>query len=198
MTDPVDELRPISELGLQEAVDRLEELGEHESAELVRRALERQQASRGIFGGTAILTNVLGRKAWAHAAHTLGFIHPASPGSESSTITHAGNIASAAQLRDKRLRLSLYALRVAQYPGRGTHRVLLHFSCQNQRQTDAEQLHFNATYRVADGDHAGVIGQPIFDGVRTGEDGLAFRCVTINVKNDEDERLISFLDGDAF
>jgi hypothetical protein len=76
--------------------------------------------------------------------------------------------------------------------------VLLDFYAQSQNTGGTDHLHFNATYRAQDGQHSGVIGQPIFLGVVAGPGGLALRCLTVNVKNEDDEKLIAFLDRDVF
>src|SRR5262249_35296331 len=64
--------------------------------------------------------------------------------------------------------------------------------------TGGEDLHFNAAYRAREGEGAATVGYPIFVGLSAGADGVAFRCFTVNVKNDEDEALIGFLDSDVF
>ena len=87
---------------------------------------------------------------------------------------------------------------MADYPGGGTHRVLFDFYAQNQVPGSVEHLHFNASCRARQGQHAGVIGYPIFVGLNVGTEGMAFRCYTVNVKNDADEAFLSFLDSDAF
>src|SRR5262249_29535785 len=69
---------------------------------------------------------------------------------------------------------------------------------RNQIDDRAEELHFNATYRVLEGQSAPIIGYPIFLNLAVGNEGLAFRCRTINVKNDSDEAFLDFLDGDVF
>ena len=94
--------------------------------------------------------------------------------------------------------ITLDRLRVADYPGGGTHRVLFDFYAQNQVPGSVEHLHFNAACRARQGQHAGVIGYPIFVGLNVGTEGVAFRCYTVNVKNDADEAFLSFLDSDAF
>ena len=70
------------------------------------------------------------------------------------------------------------------------------FAAQNQAAEGVEHLHFNAAYRVREGEHAAVLGDPIFVGLRVGPEGLAFRCFTVNVKNDQDEAFLGFLDGE--
>ena len=78
------------------------------------------------------------------------------------------------------------------------HRVLLHFFAQNQVAGKTENVHFNATYRVREGDHAGVQGYPIFVGLHVGSEGLNFKCRTINVRNDQDEAFLDLLESDVF
>jgi hypothetical protein len=51
---------------------------------------------------------------------------------------------------------------------------------------------------VREGQQAPIIGYPIFIGLNVGSEGVAFKCFTVNVKNDDDEALLSFLESDAF
>ena len=92
----------------------------------------------------------------------------------------------------------LNTLRVAHYPGGGAHRILFGFYARNQVEGKAEDLHFNATYRVREGQRAGIAGYPIFVGLNAGTEGVAFRCYTVNVKNDDDEKLLAMMDSDVF
>jgi len=94
--------------------------------------------------------------------------------------------------------VTLNRLRVADYPGSGSHRVLFEFHATNHLDGDAsESLHFNHTYRVRSGERAALVGYPIFIGLGVGE-GLGVRCYTVNVKNDSDEKFLDFLDSDVF
>ena len=107
-------------------------------------------------------------------------------------------MAADASLKNARIKITLDRLRVASYPGGGLHRVLFDFYAQNQVPGGAEDLHFNATFRVREGEHAAVVGFPIFIGLNVGTEGVAFRCYTVNVANEEDERLLGFLESDTF
>lgn len=42
------------------------------------------------------------------------------------------------------------------------------------------------------------MGYPLFVGLEAGAEGVAFKCFTVNVKNDQDESLLGFLDSDVF
>jgi hypothetical protein len=137
-------------------------------------------------------------KLWASTAHAFGYLPPAAPGAGPQAITHAGDAKPDPSLKGARVRVTLDRLRVAQYPGGGLHRVLFDFYARNRTAGGAEDLHFNATYRVREGEAAGVVGYPIFVGLSVGDDGLAFRCLTVNVKNDQDESFLGFLESDTF
>jgi len=100
-------------------------------------------------------------------------------------------------LKDARLRVTLDGLRVADYPGRGMHRVLFNFFVRNQTSTGVEDVNFNATYRIREGESAGVLNYPIFTGVAPQETGLVVRCYTVNVKNDNDELFLDLLESDV-
>jgi hypothetical protein len=108
-----------------------------------------------------------------------------------------GGIEADLSLKRTRIKIMLDALRIEEYPGTGTHHVLFDFYAQNQIKPAPEHLHFNATYRVKQGEKAAIRGYPIFLGLTTGNDGLAFRCYTVNVKNDGDQALLAFLDSDT-
>jgi hypothetical protein len=135
---------------------------------------------------------------WEHTAHAFGYLAPAAPGAAVLPIRHAGNIAPDVSLKGARLRITLDRLRVAQYPGGGVHQILFDFYARNQTTAGAEDLHFNAVYRAREGEGAAAVGYPIFVGLGAGPDGVAFRCFTVNVKNDQDEKLLAFLDSDVF
>jgi hypothetical protein len=172
----------------EEAAMRLREMGETEVASQVQ-----DQESMGIkiFGWG-------GPKPWQHTAHTFGFIAPGGPGVEEIPIAMAGTIKPDDTLRKAKIRITLDRLRIASYPGGGIHRVLFDFYAQNQSDSGVEPLHFNSTFRAQEGEQAGVVGFPLFVGLNVGDEGAAFRCFTVNVKNDNDESFLSFLESDTF
>lgn len=138
-------------------------------------------------------------KLWQHTGHAFGHIAPAAAADRPLPIRHAGAIAADASLRGARIKVTLDRLRIAEYPGGGTHHVLFDFYAQNQVGSgDVEHLHFNATFRGRQGESAAVIGHPLFVGLKVGDEGVAFKCFTVNVKNDQDEALLGFLDSDVF
>jgi hypothetical protein len=151
------------------------------------------------FGRFGLLDDLFGKRLWRYTSHAFGYIAPHSPGTtEPKPIQHAGNIAPDETLRGKRLRVTLNWLRVADYPGSGQHRILFDFYARNQSNGADTDLHFNATYRVEEGQEAGIRGHPIFVGVNVGNEGLALRCYTINVRNEGDEAFLNVLESDAF
>ncbi len=137
-------------------------------------------------------------KAWQHTAHAFGYIAPATPGTPLLPILHAGNVVPDHTLKNRRIKITLDGLRVADYPGRGIHRVLMDFYAQNHRAAGVEHLHFNATYRVRENEHAAVLGFPLFVGLNVGGNGVALKCYTINVKNEDDGSFLGFLETDIF
>jgi hypothetical protein len=139
---------------------------------------------------------LLGVPAWRHTAHSFGFIPAGTSGP--STIRHVSEVQPDQGLKNTRLRVSLDCLRVADYPGSGTHRVLFNFFTQNRTRTRTEDVNFNATYHIREGESAAVLNYPIFVGVAPPETGLVIRCFTVNVRNDNDERLLDLLESDPF
>jgi len=78
------------------------------------------------------------------------------------------------------------------------HRVLFDFYAQNQAAGKTEDLHFNLTCRVREGEQAAILGYPIFVGLNVGSEGVSFKGYSVNVKNDQDEAFLGFLDSDTF
>ena len=136
---------------------------------------------------------------YMHTTYSFGFIAPAAPGSGVLPIRNAGNIEPDAKLKDARVKITLNRLRAADYPGTGMHNILFDFYAQNQVAANAiEDVHFNAVYRVQEGEHAPIVGYPIFIGLKVGSEGVAFKCFTVNVKNENDELFLSVLESDVF
>jgi hypothetical protein len=184
----------LGELPPAEAAARLREVGADEFAAAIEAAAAAAPASYGI-GGLRLRRD----RGFRHTTHAVGYLAPAAaPGGGALTITHPGNIDPDTSLAGARVKLTLNGLRVADYPGRGAHRVLFDFAAQNQTAGGGEQVHFNATYRAAEGGRAAVLGRPIFVGLRVGEEGLLLQCATVNVQNEADEAFLAFLETDTF
>lgn len=188
----------IGRLSARDAAEKLRQLGEPALASQLESAEVFTPSEQSSFQGKQDWKWPFGDRPWQHTSHAFGYIAGSDPTSEPQPILQAGNIAPDLSLKNSRLKITLNRLRVASYPGGGTHRVLLDFYGQNQIQGMTENVHFNATYRVREGQHAGIIGFPIFLGLHVGSEGVAFRCFTINVKNDDDEAFLSFLESDTF
>src|ERR1044072_1247473 len=191
-----DDLTVIGKLPPEEAAAKLREVGENNAASVLESSKQETTATRGQFGGRWFWP--FQDKPWQYTAHAFGYLAPAQPGNALLSIQHAGNIAADLTLKNSRIRITLDRLRVADYPGMGTHRILFDFYAQNQVPGDFEHLHFNSTYRVREGQQSAIIGYPIFIGLNVGTQGVAFKCFTVNVKNDDDEALLGFLESDAF
>jgi hypothetical protein len=188
-----DDTPVLGKLPPDQAVAKLRELGEDEAAESL------EIAHAGIpraFGKSAFWHSQ--DKPWQHTAHAFGYIAPAAPSNDPLPIRHAGNIAADPSLKNSSIKITLDRMRVAAYPGGGVHRVLFDFYAQNQVPGNVEHLHFSTTFRANEGEQAGVIGYPIFVGLNVGTEGVALKCFTVNVKNDQDEAFLGFLESDVF
>jgi hypothetical protein len=186
---PFKDIPVIGEFPPDKLASKLRELGDVKAAEEIEKSSKR----RGFFGKGQL-------PAWKHTAHAFGYIGPVQPGSTNLVpITHAGNIVPGVALKGKRINIALGALRVAEYPGGGIHNILFDFHAQNQLPNNqTEDLHFNQTYRVQQGQSAPILGYPIFIGLNVGSVGVSFQCFTVNVKNDNDQAVLNFLDSDVF
>jgi hypothetical protein len=190
-----DDIPVVANLPPHRAAAILRDVGETDLAlALEQQNSESQQrpATYGIFGFLSA------PKPWMHAAHAFGFLpQKPEPGKE-RRILPAGEIHADDTLRNSRIKISLNRLRVAAYPGGGTHNILFDFYASNQVSGGTEDAHFNVTFRVEEGAEAGVVGLPIFVGLSVGAEGVSFRCFTVNVRNNEDERFLSVFESNVF
>jgi hypothetical protein len=182
----------IGALPIEAAADKLAELGESDLAASLRTAPREAQYRNAGDWRWPFRT-----KAWQHTSHAFGYIAPLKAAVGTREIVDVGGIEADLSLKRTRIKITLDALRIEEYPGAGIHHVLFDFYAQNQIKPAPEHLHFNATYRVKQGERAAIRGYPIFLGLTTGNDGLAFRCYTVNVKNEGDQALLAFLDSDT-
>lgn len=134
---------------------------------------------------------------WQHTTHVFGHIRPSLLGNDPQPIHPIEAIEPEEQLRNARITITLNRLRAANYPGRGMHHILVHFGIHNQQAEQTEQLHFNATYRVQEGERAGIQGYPVFVGLHVGSEGIVLKCCTINVFNEQDRALLQILESDT-
>jgi hypothetical protein len=188
-----DDVPVLGKLRPEEAALKLREIGEVDAAVTIETA----RAENLTFGSSHSWWPFQDR-AWQHTAHAFGYLSPTSTAADFVPIRHAGNILADPSLKRSRVKITLDRLRVADYPGGGTHRILFDFYAMNQLPGVGEPLHFNASFRVREGEQAAIIGFPIFVGLNVDADGVAFKCFTVNVQNDGDEALLSFLDSDVF
>ena len=189
---PFDDLPVIGALSRTDAAAKLREVEEDAAADAVAEAARTEPARFGLSDLWPFR-----ERHFQHTAHSIGFL-PTGSSAAPRAILGVGEVAADASLKNRRIKIALNALRVADYPGGGTHRVLFDFYARNHVPGATEDLHFNATYRVREGQRAAVRGYPIFLGLGVGTDGVALHFHTVNVKNDADEAFLDVLEGDAF
>ncbi|WP_410672102.1 hypothetical protein [Amycolatopsis sp. cmx-4-68] len=197
MTDvaggPFGDLEVLGAMAPGEAAGYLRRVGEAGAASRLEAAAAEQDL-RGVEPGRRKWP--FNDRPWQYTAHALGFI-PAGAGEH--PIRFAGAIEPDLSLRDSTIKITLDRLRVADYPGGSVHRILFDFYARNQTsEAGEEHLHFNSAFRVLEGQDAAVIGYPLFVGLNVGKHGVALRCLTVNVKNETDEKFLEFLESDAF
>jgi hypothetical protein len=191
----------------------LEQLGDVEGAEALRRdpaagAWQAQQDTVLHLGPDHELTSAprkiapwpFGTRPWQYTAHTFGFI-PLPAGRQKDLQIYSVDYAiNSPTLHGSKINIALDHLRVASYPGRGTHQILVHLAAENSAGNRVKPLdvHFNTLCRAREGQRAGTRGHPVFVGLRVPEESLTLKCRTINVKNEQDEQLLAFLESDQF
>tara|TARA_R110002051_G_C8714811_1_gene496021 strand:+ start:326 stop:1324 length:999 start_codon:yes stop_codon:yes gene_type:complete len=135
---------------------------------------------------------------WKHTSHAFGFIPKTNSPSTDSEIINATTISPQKNLKKSKIKITLDRLVTMDYPGKGEHSVLFDFYAKNQIQSQDEHVHFNQVYRIREGEQAGISGYPVFSNLSVGEQGVDFKCFTVNVENKNDKKLIGFLEGDLF
>jgi hypothetical protein len=197
MTQPdLDDVTVISRMEPRQAAAALRAVGEIDVALALEQAPARpggRPSSYGIFDMFSTSP-----KPWMHSGHTFGFLPQKASASQEHEIVAAGEIDADESLRNSRVKISLNRLHVASYPGGRTHHILFDFHARNQLRRGGEDVHFNASFRVTEGSEAAVVGYPIFVGLGVGAEGVSFKCVTVNVKNEEDERFLAVLESSVF
>ena len=184
-----DDVPVIGKLSHQEMVAALRELGDNETADAV-------EAANSPFEST--VKSLFQPKPWQHTSYAFGYLPTNTAGQSEIPIQHSGTVTPDLTLKNSQIKITLDCLRIASYPGGGTHQILFDFYAQNQLSGNVEHLHFNNTYRVQEGQRAAILGYPIFIGLNVGNEGVAFKCFTVNVKNSQDESFLGFLDSDVF
>jgi hypothetical protein len=191
-------LKPIGALKASQAAEKLAFMGEPDVARDIQRAMK----LGNINPQFSALIWPFPKKpipAYKYTDHAFGFFGRASSGGTATVdIKDAGNITADATLKGATIKITLDRLRVYQYPGEGIHTILFDFYAQHQAPGDMQDLHFTQKYRAQEGSGAGIEGYPVFVGLKVGNEGVSFKCFTVNIKNDDDQRVLGFLGSDVF
>jgi hypothetical protein len=188
----------IGALKTSQAADRIEAMGDSKGAARLRCAVE--EVGRDVKY-SRLFNFWDDTPPHAYTDHAFGFIAPPKEGDgDTAEIVDAGNIKADESLKNQRIKVTLDRLRVYDYPGKGEHTVLVDFYGRHQTSTpnQTEDLHFTQKYRALEGSGAGVRGFDIFVGLKVGEEGVSFKCYTVNVENKDDKKMLAFLDSDVF
>jgi hypothetical protein len=183
-----------------QAAQRIAAMGDKSTATEIQRAIRRQGRDVKL---AALSWPWEGKKtpAYSYSDHAFGYFPLADGSKEAVTeIMDARSIEADKSLMNKNIKITLDRLRVFEYPGDGMHTILFDFYAQHQAATtgESQDLHFTQNYRVRQGGGAGITGYPVFIGLRVGTEGVSFKCYTVNVKNESDQKILSFLGGDVF
>jgi hypothetical protein len=181
----------IGQLPSEEIASRLAAMGDNDGAAEIRRGAQGDSGLESLRFGQA--------RPWQHTAQQIGYIgFPTDTATGTLPIVSSGTVPSAPGLMHQRISIKLDRLNVHEYPGMGTHQVMVVFKAQNQLPQAPEPATFSQTYRAQQGQTAAVAGYPVFVGLNTGSAGVAFELFTINVKNNDDASMLSMLDSDLF
>ena len=184
----------------QLAAAKLRAVGENDAADALERVAATSQSETAQSFGIRELFGQF-TKPWQQTGTAIGYLSPIpDASSDSIPIVSARRIEADVTLKKAALKITLDRFYVAQYPGGGKHRILLHFATQIQvrGRAETEVLHFNTTCDVLDGETAPIQGYPIFIGFNVGNEGLTLEYTTINVKNEQDQQILDILNSDVF
>lgn len=139
------------------------------------------------------------QRAYMHTNHVAWFIEPDTKDEDGTlSIVPASTITPNPSLVKQPVTITLDKLHVAEYPGRSDHTILFDFYVQNHVEDQSEDVHFSQLFRGKNGQSVGVLGYPLFVGLNLDTNGLAFRGVSVNVKNSTDETVLATLESDGF
>lgn len=191
-----EQFLPLGAMSRNEAAIKLRELGETEAADLLDNF--QPAAKRGITNKLSDIWPFQDRP-WQYTAHAFGFIPEEKSGEAEQKIQYAGSIPPDKELKNKQVKITLNELRVADYPGGNVHNILFEFQAKNQLKDESnESIKFSITLKAHEGQRAAVSNMPIFLGLNVGNEGLSFSCQTVNIKNDNDEKMLEFMESDNF
>jgi hypothetical protein len=190
-----DDLPMLGQMPPAQAAAKLREVGEDEVADAIENAQFKVTTDSTKFG---ILEDLGWRpKLWFYIAHIFGYSVP-EPNKTALPIQSASDMSADQTLKNTRIKIILKHMHVEAYPGGGTHHILFNFQAQHQLTARVETRNFTTTHRVREGKEVAIIEQPLFTGLNVGIQGVAFRCVAVNVKNEEDEEGLKFLESPTF
>lgn len=176
-----DEPQPLSAWSNDDILTYLQRIGDEEEARYFV-----PEAGGQAFGM---------RRPWQCAGMILGFIPR---GSLAKEVQGIATVAADRSLINKRIKITLDKVYVANYPGYGEHEVLCEFNGKNQVAGETEELAFALRFVARDKSSPGIAGSPIFMGLTVSPDGISFKGKTVNVKSSGDEMVLNILDTPAF
>ncbi len=207
------DLPVLGEFSLGEAAAALRDVGDDETASILDLAQESadlldipQAEHSPIFGNhspdhtRSSIWWPFRDRPWQFTSHTYGYLGPAQPGRDILPVHPISSAIATPELRNTRVKITLDRLYVAAYPGRDsdTHLILVHFFAKDQVSKKTEDVYFNFTCYAKNWEYAAIRNYPIFVGLKVGSEGLIFGGFTINVKNNQDEAFLKFLQSDVF
>jgi hypothetical protein len=182
------------------ALDRLSSIDDPDAA-LLREALKGVD-SQGLTLDRALNLHWHGDHAppvWMNSSTAYGYIAPEDQQADQAAITDARHVTADEKLKKGRIDVHISQFHVESYPGGDqTHRVLLTFEGKNALPHDVEQLAFNMTVDVREGQDAPIANWPIFVGLNVSNSGVGFHFTTTNVANLEDHKILDFLNSPTF
>jgi hypothetical protein len=136
-------------------------------------------------------------KAWEHTSYAYGFLSEnAIDDGNGLLIQEATSVLSSDDsLKNNQISVSLDFLRVLDYPGKGKHQVLFKFNANNHQNGQDQNLSFNQTFAIQEGQRAPISGYPIFIGLNTGEELVQFDVEIVNVSNDNDDKFLETMES---
>lgn len=117
-----EDLPVLGKLPPEEAAAKLREVGEESAAIVIEKASKGFSSTSVTFSGT-----FWGEQNFTHTSHTFGYIAPITSTGHEICIQHISNVTPNLNLKNSTVKVTLNGLSAVNYPGSGTHRILLTF-----------------------------------------------------------------------
>ncbi|MHA1296291.1 MAG: hypothetical protein ACTSRH_08120 [Promethearchaeota archaeon] len=187
----------IRDFNVEDLITLLHEVGDMDDAEKLRNEMSDLQNFSGSKSFSSVLSSSSINRIYFSNNYTIGYLPPKSGQNRGTVeIKNAVDIDPDDTLRGEAISITLDRLKIKKYPGRHPYTILFNFYTENNIENNIiEKVHFSQVYKVYEDGVASVYGRPIFRNLNISENGLFFKFLTINIKDNQDKTFLRFLES---